>query len=79
MRRNKTYSAQCKYYDVDVLASVLIYWYSCNRDGNRKQILETYREGNKKCREMIVDELLESLNNEESNEARGVLKILLLG
>lgn len=63
MRKNKTYSQQKKYYDEDneylMLADIFIYWYDCNTDCSKKQIVETYRECNRECKMQIIDELMQ--------------------
>ena len=77
MRRNKTYSQQKKFYDssdnYQFLADLFVYWYDCGRFANKKQIIETYKECNKQCRTQIVDELLELLDTDYSQEARTLI------
>ena len=63
MRKGKTYEQQKKYYDEDntylQLSDMFLYWYDCNTDCSKKQIVETYRECNRECKMQIVNELMD--------------------
>ena len=60
MRRNKTYEQQKKYYDesndYESLGAIFLYWLE-NGNESAKQMQETYREGNKECKDFILEDL----------------------
>ena len=82
MRRNKTYSQQKKYYDesnnYDSLADLFVYWYDCNPHGSKKQIIETYKECSTRCRMQIIDELVNLLDTDYSQESRTLILWLVV-
>lgn len=60
-RKNKTYQQQFKYYgaeDYGTLAGVFMMWLECGNE-SAKSMQETFREGNRECREQIMNELKE--------------------
>ena len=60
-RKCKTLEQQCKYYNCDDFArDVMLYHYHC---GNKKGMVEDYKELNKEARQIVVQQILESYNN----------------
>lgn len=62
MRKNKTYEQQKKYYDEsnchESLGAIFLYWLECGNT-NVRDIQATYREGDRECKERILDDLIE--------------------
>ena len=60
MRKNKTYEQQKKYYDeyneYESLGAIFMYWLECGNE-TAAQMQETYREGNRECKEYILEDL----------------------
>lgn len=60
MRKNKTYEQQKKYYDeyneYESLGAIFMYWLKCSNE-TAAQMQETYREGNRECKEYILEDL----------------------
>lgn len=60
MRKNKTYEQQKKYYDehneYESLGAIFLYWLECGNE-TAAQMQETYREGNRECKEYILEDL----------------------
>lgn len=57
-RRGKTLSQQCCYYNCeDFVDDVMLYHYNC---GNKKCMVEDYKELNKEARQIAVQQIFES-------------------
>lgn len=60
MRKNKTYEQQKKFYDesgqYESLGAIFIYWLECGNE-TAEQMQETFREGNKECKNFILEDL----------------------
>ncbi len=56
-RKGKTIEQQCKYYDCeDFISEVMLYHYEC---GNKKDMLDDYRELCKDAKQIVVQQLFE--------------------
>lgn len=63
-RKGKTLAQQCKFYDCeDFVCDVMLYHYNC---GNKKGMVEDYKELNKEAREIVVQQIFECYLNEPS-------------
>lgn len=64
-RKGKTLAQQCKFYNSENFVSdVMLYHYYC---GNKKGMVEDYKELNKEARQIVVQQIFESgLLNEPS-------------
>lgn len=57
-RKGKTLEQQCKYYNCDdFVRDVMLYHYIC---GNKKGMIEDYKELNMKARQIAVQQIFES-------------------
>lgn len=57
-RKGKTLAQQCKFYDCeDFVSDVMLYHYNC---GNKKGMVEDYKELNKEARQIAVQQIFES-------------------
>ena len=57
-RKGKTLAQQCKFYDCENFVSdVMLYHYNC---GNKKGMVEDYKELNKEARQIVVQQIFES-------------------
>nr|DAL58732.1 MAG TPA_asm: hypothetical protein [Caudoviricetes sp.] len=57
-RKGKTLAQQCKFYDCeDFVSDVMLYHYNC---GNKKGMVEDYKELNKEARQIVVQYIFES-------------------
>lgn len=60
MRKGKTYEQQKKYYDeyneYESLGEIFMYWLECGNE-TAAQMQETFREGNKECKDFILEDL----------------------
>ena len=60
-RKGKTLSQQCKFYNCeDFVADVMLYHYHC---GNKKGMVEDYKELNKEARQIVVQQIFEAYRN----------------
>ena len=56
-RKGKTLAQQCKFYNCeDFVDDVMLYHYSC---GNKKGMVEDYKELNMKARQIVVQQVFE--------------------
>ena len=56
-RKGKTLEQQCKYYNCDdFVCDVMLYHYNC---GNKKGMVEDYKELNMKARQIVVQQIFE--------------------
>lgn len=63
-RKGKTLAQQCKFYDCEhFVCDVMLYHYYC---GNKKGMVEDYKELNKEAREIVVQQIFECYLNEPS-------------
>lgn len=63
-RKGKTLAQQCKLYDCeDFVCDVMLYHYNC---GNKKGMVEDYKDLNKEAREIVVQQIFECYLNEPS-------------
>ncbi len=63
-RKGKTLAQQCKFYDCeDFVCDVMLYHYNC---GNKKGMVEDYKELNKEAREIVYQQIFECYLNEPS-------------
>lgn len=57
-RKGKTLAQQCKFYNCEnFVADVMLYHYYC---GNKKGMVEDYKELNKEARQIAVQQIFES-------------------
>lgn len=57
-RKSKTLELQCKYYNCeDFVCDVMLYHYNC---GNKKGMVEDYKELNMEARQIAVQQIFES-------------------
>ena len=57
-RKGKTLAQQCKFYNCeDFVADVMLYHYHC---GNKKGMVEDYKELNKEARQIVVQQIFEA-------------------
>ena len=60
-RKGKTLAQQCKFYNCeDFVADVMLYHYHC---GNKKGMVEDYKELNKEARQIVVQQIFEAYSN----------------
>ena len=60
-RKGKTLSQQCKFYNCeDFVADVMLYHYHC---GNKKGMVEDYKELNNEARQIVVQQIFEAYRN----------------
>lgn len=60
-RKGKTLSQQCKFYNCeDFVHDVMLYHYHC---GNKKGMVEDYKELNKEARKIVVQQIIEAYHN----------------
>lgn len=60
-RKGKTLEQQCKFYNCDdFVDDVMLYHYSC---GNKKGMVEDYKELNKEARQIVVQQIFEAYRN----------------
>lgn len=60
-RKGKTLEQQCKYYNCeDFVCDVMLYHYNC---GNKKGMVEDYKELNKEARQIVVQQIFEAYYN----------------
>lgn len=56
-RKGKTLAQQCKFYNCeDFVSDVMLYHYYC---GNKKGMVEDYKELNKEARQIVVQQIFE--------------------
>jgi len=81
MRKNKTYEQQKKFYDEsnchESLGAIFLYWLECGST-NVKDIQATYREGNRECKEYLLDDL-RHLCKDDIKTYHQLVKIFLFG
>ena len=79
MRKNKTYEQQKKYYDEsnchDSLGAIFLYWLECGNT-SAKDLQATYREGNRECKEFLLDDLRHETDIQTYHK---LVKIFLFG
>ena len=60
-RKGKTLAQQCKFYNCeDFVSDVMLYHYNC---GNKKGMVEDYKELNKEARQIVVQQIFEAYRN----------------
>ncbi|WP_418318956.1 hypothetical protein [Segatella sp.] len=60
-RKGKTLAQQCKFYNCeDFVHDVMLYHYAC---GNKKGMVEDYKELNKEARQIVVQQIFEAYYN----------------
>ena len=60
-RKGKTLAQQCKFYNCeDFVHDVMLYHYHC---GNKKGMVEDYKELNKEARQIVVQQIFEAYRN----------------
>ena len=60
-RKGKTLAQQCKFYNCeDFVADVMLYHYHC---GNKKGMVEDYKELNNEARQIVVQQIFEAYRN----------------
>ena len=60
-RKGKTLAQQCKFYNCeDFVADVMLYHYHC---GNKKGMVEDYKELNNDARQIVVQQIFEAYRN----------------
>ena len=60
-RKGKTLAQQCKFYNCeDFVADVMLYHYHF---GNKKGMVEDYKELNKEARQIVVQQIFEAYRN----------------
>ena len=60
-RKGKTLAQQCKFYNCEDFAhDVMLYHYAC---GNKKGMVEDYKELNKEARQIVVQQIFEAYYN----------------
>lgn len=74
-RKGKTLAQQCKFYDCDDFVSdVMLYHYNC---GNKKGMIEDYKELNKEARQIVVQQIFESSYLNEPSVLQDIIMRLM--
>lgn len=74
-RKGKTLAQQCKFYDCeDFVSDVMLYHYNC---GNKKGMVEDYKELNKEARQIVVQQIFESLYLNEPSVLQDIITRLM--
>nr|DAH28667.1 MAG TPA: hypothetical protein [Caudoviricetes sp.] len=74
-RRGKTLSQQCWYYNCEnFLDDVMLYHYNC---GNKKGMVEDYKELNKEARQIAVQQIFESSYLNEPSVLQDIIMRLM--
>lgn len=74
-RRGKTLSQQCWYYNCeDFVDDVMMYHYNC---GNKKGMVEDYKEFNKEARQIVVQKIFESSHLNEPSVLQDIIMRLM--
>ena len=74
-RKGKTLAQQCKFYNCeDFVSDVMLYHYNC---GNKKGMVEDYKELNKEARQIVVQQIFESLYLNEPSVLQDIITRLM--
>ena len=74
-RKGKTLAQQCKFYDCeDFVSDVMLYHYNC---GNKKGMVEDYKELNKEARQIAVQQIFESSYLNEPSVLQDIIMRLM--
>lgn len=74
-RKGKTLAQQCKYYNCeDFVYDVMLYHYEC---GNKKGMVEDYKELNKEARQIAVQQIFESSYLNEPSVLQDIITRLM--
>ena len=74
-RKGKTLAQQCKFYDCeDFVSDVMLYHYNC---GNKKGMVEDYKELNKEARQIVVQQIFESYYLNEPSVLQDIITRLM--
>lgn len=74
-RRGKTLSQQCWFYNCeDFVSDVMLYHYNC---GNKKGMVEDYKELNKEARQIAVQQIFESSYLNEPSVLQDIIMRLM--
>lgn len=74
-RKGKTLAQQCKFYDCeDFVSDVMLYHYNC---GNKKGMVEDYKELNKEARQIAVQQIFESCYLNEPSVLQDIITRLM--
>lgn len=74
-RKGKTLAQQCKYYNCeDFVYDVMLYHYEC---GNKKGMVEDYKELNKEARQIAVQRIFESSYLNEPSVLQDIITRLM--
>lgn len=74
-RKGKTLEQQCKYYNCeDFVYDVMLYHYEC---GNKKGMVEDYKELNKEARQIAVQQIFESSYLNEPSVLQDIITRLM--
>lgn len=74
-RKGKTLAQQCKFYDCENFVSdVMLYHYNC---GNKKGMVEDYKELNKEARQIVVQQIFESSYLNEPSVLQDIIMRLM--
>lgn len=74
-RKGKTLAQQCKYYNCeDFVSDVMLYHYEC---GNKKGMVEDYKELNKEARQIAVQQIFESSYLNEPSVLQDIITRLM--
>ena len=74
-RKGKTLAQQCKFYDCeDFVSDVMLYHYNC---GNKAGMVEDYKKLNKEAREIVVQQIFESIYLNEPSVLQDIITRLM--
>lgn len=74
-RKGKTLAQQCKFYNCENFVSdVMLYHYYC---GNKKGMVEDYKELNKEARQIVVQQIFESSYLDEPSVLQDIIMRLM--
>lgn len=74
-RKGKTLAQQCKFYNCENFVSdVMLYHYNC---GNKKGMVEDYKELNKEARQIVVQQIFESSYLNEPSVLQDIIMRLM--
>ena len=74
-RKGKTLAQQCKFYNCeDFVSDVMLYHYNC---GNKKDMVEDYKELNKEARQIVVQQIFESCYLNELSVLQDIITRLM--
>lgn len=74
-RKGKTLTQQCKFYNCENFVSdVMLYHYNC---GNKKGMVEDYKELNKEARQIVVQQIFESSYLNEPSVLQDIIMRLM--